>query len=351
MKVSGLGRIAVCLSILLLGIHTVATHSESGYHLLKKTPLGVAAGDREYFDYITVDASTRRVYLSHGTEVKVVDADSFAVLGNISGLKQDHGIALVNEIGKGFISDGGADRVVIFDLKTLKVTGEVKAGGNPDYILYDPASKYVFTFNGSSKDSTVIDPANGTVVATLPMGGRPEQAVADGKGMIYDNISDTNEVAALDSRALKIKARWPVAPAGLPTSMAMDRQHRRLFIGARNPKLMVVMNADSGSVIKMFEIGDRVDANAYEPGTGQVFAATREGTLHIFHEDSPDNFSMVETIKTEFGAKTMGLDPKTHNLYLDTSDFGPPTAPTAEQPNPQPTAILGTFRLLVYGRR
>jgi DNA-binding beta-propeller fold protein YncE len=350
MRVSSLGRFAVCVFSLLLGSLAVAIPPEGGYHLLKKIPLSVAPGDREYFDYITVDASTRRVYLSHGTEVKVVDADSGAVVGNVSGLKQDHGIALVNELGKGFISDGGADRVVIFDLQTLKVTGEVKTGGNPDYILYDPASKYVFTFNGRSKDSTVIDPAKGTVVRTLPMGGRPEQAVADGRGMIYDNISDTNEVAELDSRALTIKARWPVAPAGQPVSMAMDRQHRRLFIGARNPKLLVVMNADSGSVIQTFEIGDRVDANAYDPGTGQVFAATREGTIHIFHEDSPDKFSVVETIKTEFGAKTMGLDPKTHNLYLDTSDFGPPPAPTAEQPNPQPTTILGTFRLLVYAR-
>src|ERR1700686_4662560 len=232
MKVSGLSRFAACVSFLLFVSHAVATLAEGGYHLLKKIPLSAAPGDREYFDYITVDADTRRVYLSHGTEVKVIDADSFAVVGSVSGLKQDHGIALVNELGKGFISDGGADRVVIFDLRTLKVTGEVKTGSNPDYILYDPASKYVFAFNGLTKDSTVIDPANGTVVRTLPMGGRPEQAVADGRGMIYDNISDTNEVVALDSRTLTIKARWPVAPGGEPVSMAMDREHRRLFIGA-----------------------------------------------------------------------------------------------------------------------
>jgi hypothetical protein len=182
------------------------------------------------------------------------------------------------------------------------------------------------------------------------MGGRPEQAVADGKGMIYDNISDTNEVAVLDSRTLTIKARWPVAPAGQPVSMAMDRQRRRLFIGARNPKLLVIMNADKGSVIQTFEIGDWVDTNAYDPGTGQVFASTREGTIDIFHEDSPDKFSVVQTIKTEFGAKTMGLDTKTHNLYLDTSDFSPIPAPTVEQPRPRATPILGTFRLLIYGR-
>jgi len=350
MKVSGLGRFAACVSFLLLGSQTVATLAEGGYHLLKKIPLSAAPGDREYFDYITVDPATRRVYLSHGTEVKVIDADTNAVVGSVFGLKQDHGIALANELGKGFISDGGADRVVIFDLKTLKVTGEVKTGGNPDYILYDPASKCVFAFNGLTKDSTIIDSANGTVVKTLPMGGRPEQAVADGKGMIYDNISDTNEVVALDSRTLTIKARWPVAPGGQPVSMAMDRQHRRLFIGARNPRLLVVMNADSGNVIQTFEIGDWVDANVFDPGTGQVFAAGREGTIDIFHEDSPDKFSVVQNIKTEFGAKTMGLDPKTHNLYLDTSDFGPVPAPTAEQPRPRAATIPGTFRLLVYGR-
>jgi len=350
MKVACLGRFALCVFLLLLGNLTVAFPQEGGYHLLKKIPLSAAPGGREYFDYIAVDATTRRVYLSHGTEVKVVDADSGALVGTVSGLKQNHGIAIVNELGKGFISDGGADRVVIFDLRTLKITGEVKTGGNPDYILYDATSKYVFAFNGLSKDSTVIDSTNGTVVRTLPMGGRPEQAVADGRGMIYDNISDTNEVAVLDSRTLTIKARWPVGPAGQPVSIAMDREHRRLFIGARNPTLLAVMNADSGRLIQTLKIGDHVDANAYDPVVGQVFAATREGTTHVFHEDSPDKFSVVETIKTEFGAKTMGLDPKTHNLYLDTSDFAPLPAPTEEQPHPQPTAVLGTFRLLIYGR-
>jgi DNA-binding beta-propeller fold protein YncE len=302
-----------------------------------------------YFDYITLDASKRRVYLAHGTEVKVVDADSSAVVGNISGLKMTHGIALVNELGRGFISDGGGDKVVIFDLKTLKVLGEIRAGGNPDCIIYDPASKHIFTFNGGTKDSTVIDPANGTVVATVPMDGRPEYAVADGKGMIYDNIEDTNEVAALDSRALTIKARWPVAPSATPTAMAMDRQHRRLFIGGRN-KVLAIMDADNGKVIQTFPIGEGVDTNIYEPETRLLFSSTREGTIHIFHEGSPDKFSEVETVRTELGAKTMGLDPKTHRLFLDTSDFGPPPAPTAEEPDPDPTRIPETFRLLIYGR-
>jgi YVTN family beta-propeller protein len=347
MKGSNLGRLAVCLCFLWLGAYVLASPPPGGYHLLKKIPLGAAPGGGEYFDYITVDAAARRLYLSHGTEVKVLDADSGAVVGNITDLKRDHGIALVPELGRGFISDGDAGQVVIFDLKTLKTIGQVKADADADSIIYDPASKHIFVFNGEPKSCTVIDPAKGTVVATIALGGAPEQAVADGKGMIYDNLEDTNEVIAIDSRTLQIKARWPVAPAGQPVSMAMDRQHRRLFIGGRNPKLFVVMDADSGKIIgQPFPIGDRVDTNVFDPETGVVACSTREGTIHIFHEDSPDKFTLVETVKTEFGAKTMGLDPKTHNLFVDTSDFGPSAAGAKQQPR----AVPGTFRLLIYGR-
>jgi YVTN family beta-propeller protein len=322
----------------------------SGYHLLKKIPFGAAPGTIEYFDYITFDPATRRLYLSHGTEVKVLDADSASVIGTISDLKRCHGIVVLNDLGRGFITDGDAGQVVIFDLKTFKKLGQVKADEDADSILYDSVSKHIFVFNGRPKSSTVIDPAKGTVVATIPLGGAPEQAVADGKGVIYDNLEDTNEVVAIDSRSLKVKSRWPVAPAGQPVAIAMDRQHRRLFISGRNPKLLVVMDADTGKIIgQPFPIGDRVDTNVYDPDTGMIAASTREGTIHIFHEDSPDKISAVETVKTEFGAKTMGHDPKTHNLYVDTSDFGPAPAPTPQQPNPQPVAKPGTFRLLIYG--
>ena len=344
-------RLAVCACLLWLGASLLAVPPAGGYHLLKRIPLTAAevpsGPGGEYFDYITVDAAARRAYLSHGTEVKVLDADSGAVLGNITGLKRDHGIALVPELGRGFISDGDAAQVVIFDLKTLKTIGQVKAQPDADSIIYEPVSKRIFVFNGEPKSSTVIDPANGTVVATLSLGGAPEQAVADGKGMIYDNLEDTNEVIAIDARSLKITARWPVAPAGQPVSMAMDRQHRRLFIGGRNPKLFVVMDADNGKIIgPSFPIGDRVDSNVFDPETGLAACSTREGTIHIFHEDSPEKFSLVETVKTEFGAKTMALDSKTHNLFVDTSDFGPADAAAKQQPRPIP----GTFRLLIYGR-
>jgi YVTN family beta-propeller protein len=349
MKHSVLHRLAMCGAVLLLGGLALASPPQGGYHLLKQYELGAAPGGQEYWDYITFDPSSRRLYISHNTEVKVVDADSGAIIGSIPDLKRVHGIALVPDLGRGFISDGGADEAVVFDLKTLKVTGHIKTGGNPDCILHDPASKHIFTMNGKSNDATVIDPATETVVATIPMGGRPEYAVADGKGMIYDNIEDKNEVVVLDSRTNTVKAHWPIAPSAGATAMEMDVQHRRLFIGGRN-KVLAIMDADSGKVLQTFPIGDGVDTNIYEPETGLLFTATREGTLHIFHEDTPDKFSVVETVKTAFGARNMALDPKTHRLFIDTADFAPAAAPTAEQPKPPPTPVSGTFRLLVYGR-
>ena len=340
--------VAACSFSLAVGF-AFANPPEGGYHLLKKYDLGAAPGGKEYWDYITFDPATRRLYISHNTEVKVVDADSGAEVGSIPDLKRVHGIALVPDLGRGFISDGGADEVVAFDLKTLKVTSHIKTGGNPDCIIYDHASKHVFTMNGKTNDSSVIDPSSLAVVATIPMGARPEYAVADGKGIIYDNIEDKNEVVALDSRTNSVKARWPIAPAAEATAMDMDIQHRRLFIGGRN-KLIAIMDADTGKVLQTFPIGSGVDTNVFEPETGLLFTAVREGALHVFHEDSPDKFSAVETVKTEFGARNMALDPKSHKLFIDTADFGPAPAATTEQPNPQPTPVSGTFRLLVYGR-
>jgi DNA-binding beta-propeller fold protein YncE len=313
--------------------------------------LGPAAGSsREYFDYITVDSSARRVYVSHGTEIKVLDADNGEVISNITGLKQDHGVAIATEFGRGFITDGGQGKVVIFDLKTLKTLGEVKADQDADSIVYDPASKRVFSMNGDPHNSTVIDAKTGTVAGTIDLGGGPEFAVADGKGTVYVNIEDKNELVAIDSQTLKIKSRWPVAPAGNPTALAIDLDHRRLFSAGRNPQMLVVLDADSGKVIQSFPISGGVDAAAYDPGTGLIFASTREGMIHVFHEDSPDKFSQVESVKTEYGAKTMGLDTKTHHLFVSTADFAPAAAPTAEHPRPQRTAVPGSFHVLVYGQ-
>jgi DNA-binding beta-propeller fold protein YncE len=321
-----------------------------GYHLLNKYPLGAAAGStREYFDYITVDSAARRVYLSHGTEVKVINADTGALVGNVTGLTLDHGVALAPEFGRGFITDGAAGKVIIFDLKTLKVIGEAKAAPDADGIVYDPASKRVFAQSGDPHTSTVIDAQSGTVVGTVDLGGAPEFAVADGHGTVYINLESENQLVAVDSHSLKIKSRWPVAPVGGPTALAIDIKHRRLFSAGRNPQALVMIDADSGKALQSVPISAGVDAAAYDAELGLVFASTREGMLHIFHEDSPDKLSVVETVKTEFGAKTLGLDTKTHNVFVDTADFAPATNTTPGRPGRR-SAVPGTFRVLVYGR-
>ena len=344
-------QFVVCASLLVLGALALASPPAGRYHLLKKISLPAAPGGGEYFDYITVDSDARRVYVSHGTEVVVLDADKWSTVGTIGGLQRCHGVALVKDLNKGFITDGDGQKVVIFDIKTLKVTGEVKTNQpDTDSLTYDPASKLIFTFNGDSKNSTVIDPVKQTVVKNIDLGGGVEFPVADGKGMIYDNNEEKNDVVAIDTKTLTVKARWPVAPAGTPVAMAMDRQHRRLFSAGRGPQMLVMMDADNGKVLQSFPITAGVDANVFEPATGLLFVSTREGMIHIYHEDSPDKLSEVETVKTEYGAKTMGVDSKTHNLFLSTSDFDPPAAPTAKQPNPLPRAKPGNFRVLVYGK-
>jgi DNA-binding beta-propeller fold protein YncE len=321
------------------------------YHLLHKYQFGSApSSSREYFDYMFFDPASRRLYLSHGTEVLVVNVDTGKEEGVIPGLKLAHGIAVAHDVGRGFINDGEQGKAVIFDLKTLKVVGEANAAPDADCIIYDPASKHIFTFNGDSHNSTAIDPATGKFVGTIDLGGGPEFAVADGQGTIYNNLEDHSEVLAIDSRTLQVKSRWPIAPAGAPAPIAMDREHRRLFVAGREPAMLVVMNADDGKVVQSFPISNGADADVYDPKSGLVFVSTREGWVHIFHEDSPDQFSEAGKVKTEFGAKTMAYDPKTDRIFVDTADFEKSPAATKEHPHPRPRAILGTFHLLVYAR-
>jgi len=357
MKFSTTARFGVGLIFILFGAcFLLSTHAQPkaaapSYHLIKTVSLPPAPGNIEYFDYITVDPDARRVYVSHGTEVVVLNADDYSVVGNIGGLKRCHGVVVIKGLGKGYITDGEAESVVIFDLKTLKVTGEVKTNQpDTDSIIYDPASKHLFTFNGNSHTATVIDPVKETVVKNIDLVGAVEFPAVDGKGMLYDNNEEKSDVAAIDTRTLTIKARWPVAPAGQAVAMAMDVKNRRLFSSGRNPQFTVMMDAENGKVIQSFPISAGVDANVFEPATGMLFVSTRDGMIHIFHEDSPDKLSEVETVKTEYGAKTMQLDSKTHNLFLSTSDFDPPAAPTERQPHPLPRAKQGNFRVLVYGR-
>ncbi len=333
----------------LLAVNALAAATIT-YHLASTYKFAAAPGAREYFDYITFDPGSSRLYLTHGTEVLVVNADTGAEEGKITGLKLSHGVAVVPDLGRGFISDGAQGKAIIFDLKTLKVVGEANAAPDADCIIYDPASKRVFTFNGDSHNATAIDPSAAKAVGTIDLGGAPEFAVADGQGMIYNNLEDKSEVLAIDSRNLQVKSRWPIAPAGAPAPIAMDREHRRLFVAGREPAMMVVMNADNGKVIQSFAISNGADAEVYDPETRLIFVSAREGWVHIFHEDSPDHYSEAGKVKTEFGAKTMAYNPETQYIFTDTADFEKAPEPTKEHPHPRPRPVPGTFRLLVYAR-
>src|SRR5216683_1869139 len=363
MTFSSLGRFAVGLLLVLFGAcfltgsYARPRPAVADYHLIKTVTLPPAAGGGEYYDYISVDAEARRVYVSHGTEVVILNADDYSVVGKIEGLTRSHGVAVAKDLGKGFITDGdgrpGAtvQEVVIFDLKTLKVTGRVKTDQpDTDAIIYEPVTKHIFTFNGDSRNTTVIDAVKETVISTIDLVGKVEFPAVDGKGMVYDNNPEKNDLVAIDARTNTIKSRWPTAPEGAPTSMAIDQKNRRLFSAGRGPQFVIMMDADTGKVIQSYPISAGVDANAFESATGMLFVATREGMLHIYHEDSPDKLSEVKSDKTEYGAKTLQVDPKTHNVFLTTSDFNPPAAPTEKQPHPLATAKPGNFRVLVYGR-
>lgn len=317
----------------------------SGYHLIKKIPLGGEGG----WDYLTFDPGSGWLYIARATHVIVLDAASGKVVGDIPDTAGVHGIALAPELGRGFTSNGRAGTVTIFDAKTLSVFGSVNAGQNPDAIVYDPASTRVFAMNGRSHDATAIDAATGKVAGTLPLDGKPEFAVADGRGRVYVNLEDKSQLLALDSRKLEVVARWPLAPCEEPSGLAIDREHRRLFAGCAN-KLMAVINADSGKVITTLPIGSGVDATAFDPGLQYAYASNGEGTLTIVHEDSADKFTAVDNVPTQRGARTMALDPGSHQVYVVTSDFGPAPPPTPEQPRPRPTILPNTFVLLVLGK-
>jgi DNA-binding beta-propeller fold protein YncE len=318
----------------------------SGYHFIKKIPVG----GEGYWDYITIDSPTRRLFISRGTKVMVLDVDSGKSVGEIPDTEGVHAIALAPEFNRGFTSNGRAGTVTIFNLKTLETIGKVQAGTNPDAIVFDPASKRVFALNGRSKDSTAIDAATGKVAGTIALDGKPEFGVADGAGHIYANLEDKSEMLQIDAQKLTVTARWPLAPCQEPSGLAIDAPHRRLFAGCDN-KMMAVVDADSGKVIATPPIGEGVDADAFDPGTGFAFASNgRSATLTVVHEDSAEKFSVVEDVPTQRGARTMALDPKTHEVFLVTADFNPPPAPTPENPRPRPTMVPNTFVVLVFGR-
>lgn len=320
--------------------------SSSGYHLLKK----IEAGGEGGWDYLIVDGAARRLYVSRGTRVMVFDADSGASVGEIPDTPGVHGIAIADDLGRGFTSNGRDGSVTIFDLKTLKPIGKVKVGTNPDCILYDPATRRVFAFNRGSSDVTAIEAKTGEVAGLIALGGHPEFATADGKGMVFVNLDDKSEVVAIDSKKLVAKAHWPVAPGEDCSGMAIDRKHGRLFSVCGNKK-MTVMDASTGKVVADLPIGSGPDAAGFDPETSLAFSSNgTDATLTVVHQDSADKYSVVANVPTQRGARTMALDPKTHNVFLATAQYGPPPAATAERPNPRPTVLPNSFVILVFGK-
>jgi len=309
-------RAAVVLT-LSCGLFAVPAPAGSGYSIIKKIPIPGTGS----WDYLSIDEAARRLYVSHGTQVEVIDIDALTVVGSIPNTPGVHGIAIAPEAGRGFVSDGQANTVTIFDLKTLKPIADGPTGRKPDAIIYDPATLRVFAFNGGSNSATVIDAASGKVAGTVDLGGGPEFAAADGAGFVFNNLEDESLVLKINSRELKVEQRWPTAPCASPSSMAMDRANRRLFLGCRS-KVMAVMNADTGQIITTLPIGDHVDATAFDSETKLIFNSNGEGTITVIHEDSPDKYSLVDTVTTLPRAKTMALDPKTHQLFLSTAENG-----------------------------
>jgi YVTN family beta-propeller protein len=291
--------------------------SAVNYQPLKKVSVPGSGG----WDYVTVDASARRVYVSHSTQVDVLDADSFALIGTISNTPGVHGIAIAPEAGRGYISAGKADAAIAFDLKTLKPVGEIKVGKKPDAIIYEPLTKRIYVMNGESNNITVLNATDGSVAGTIDLGGGPEFAVSDGKGNLYVNLEEQNETLHIDVNSLKVKDRWPLVPCATPTSLAMDTENRRLFVGCRS-KHLAVLDADSGKIVFTAPIGERVDAAAFDSKTRLVYLSTGDGKVFVFRQDSPDKYSVAQEITTKPGAKTMGYDSKTGNLFVPTSENG-----------------------------
>src|SRR5947207_12997926 len=316
-------RLLITLIVVpLFGVFAFA--ADPGLHVVKTYKLGGEGG----WDYLKADADSRRLFISRATHVIVMDMDSGKVVGDIADTPGVHGIALANDLGRGFTSNGREGTVTIFDLKTLAPISKVKAvGENPDAILFDPATKRVFTFNGRSHDSTAIDAATGEVVGKIALDGKPEFAVSTGGGEIFVNLEDKSELLRLDPKNLKVENRWPLAPCQEPSGLAIDIKNHRLFAGCDN-KMMAIVNADTGKLITTLPIGGGVDANGFDPDSGLAFASCGEGVLTVVSEDSPDKFSVVQNVTTQRGARTMTLDPKTHQIFLVTAKFGPQPAAT-----------------------
>jgi len=318
----------------------------AGYHLIHEYKLGGDTG----WDYLTMDAASRRHYISRGTHFQVLNIDTGKLEGDITDLKGVHGIALDTAENKGYISDGRDNSVVVVDLKALKQTGKVQAGTNPDAILFDPATKRVFAFNGRSGNATVIESKDNSVAGTIDLGGKPEFAVADGKGKVFVNLEDKSSLVAIDSKELKVLNTWPLAPGEGPSGLAIDADHEVLFSGCDNEK-MVVVDGNSGKVLATETIGKGVDATAFDRGLKMAYSSNgQSGNITIVKENSPTNFAVVGDVTTKPRARTMTVDEKTHNLITVTAQFEAQAEPAPGQQRQRPKMVPDTFEVLVYGK-
>jgi DNA-binding beta-propeller fold protein YncE len=331
------------VSVLQCAVFALA--GEGPYHLIKEIPVGGEGG----WDYLSVDSAARRLYVSHASKVVVIDIDKNEVVGEVADTPGVHGFAVAPELGLGFSSNGRENKASIIDLRTLKTIAKVDTGENPDAILYVPQTQEVYTFNGRSHSATVFEAKKGKVVATIPLPGKPEFAIFDpGLGRIFNNIEDKSEVAVIDAKTHEVEATWPIAPGEEASGMAVDLKSHRLFIGCSN-RLMVMMDETTGKVVASVPIGPGADANAFDAGTGLAFASTGgDGSVTIAREESPEKLTVVQTLKTERGSRTMTLDPKTHRIYLAAATFEA-ASELPGAPRQRSRMVPGSFRVLVYG--
>jgi DNA-binding beta-propeller fold protein YncE len=335
---------ATILSILVSALAPIC-RADGPYHFLKEIPVGGDGG----WDYLSVDPVGRRLYVSHATKVVVVDIDKNEVVGEIADTPGIHGVALATDLKRGFTSNGRENKAGIVDLETLKTLSKVDTGQNPDGMLYEPGRQEVYMFNGRGKSATVFEAKTGAIVATIPLSGKPEFAAADAQaGRVYNNIEDKSEVAVIDTKTHQVAATWPIAPGEEASGMAIDAEHHRLFLGCGN-KLMVMMDSTNGKVVATVPIDQGVDANAFDPGTQLAFASCGAGTVTIAKEETPDKLTVVQTLTTERGSRTMTLDPKTHNIYLASAKFEAQPEPAPGAPRQRPKMVPGSFKILVYG--
>ncbi|HEY1464184.1 MAG TPA: YncE family protein [Terriglobales bacterium] len=321
---------------------SVALNAQS-YKISSRIPFAGNAG----WDYLFADSANRQLYVSHGNDLEVIDLDSQKLIAKIAGTNRIHGVAVADDLNHGFISNGVDNVVVMFDLKSHAVLRTVKAGADPDSIIFDSATNRVFAFNGGSGNVTAIDALTGDVIGTADLSGRPEFAVSDGNGKIYANIVDKSEIVQINPSTLKVENRWSLSPCEGPSGLALDVSNRRLFAVCSN-QVMAVMNAESGKVIATLPIGKGPDATIYDAAKKLVFSSNgRDGTLTIIQQNSADQYKFVATVPTEISARTMALDTKTHNIYLSAAQLGLPPAPTADNPHPRPRIVPDSFHVLV----